>query len=66
MTIEEKIETLFYDLYVDLNAWEKDFISKVHEGIDGLDGITDQDIGEYLTPRQIEKVQEIFERVGII
>ena len=60
MTVEEMINTLYHDKPHLLNDWEKNFIEELFYAL-GDTGTPDEEIDEYLTPNQIEKVKEIWE-----
>lgn len=66
MTVFKMISLIKEGHYFELNAWEKQFIEDLYEGVDGLSPeITDIDLGELLTDKQIQKVREIAEELGI-
>jgi len=52
--------------YHDLNEWEKEFISDLYAGLDGVPHDAKQhEVAEYLTPRQISKTDEIWSDLGL-
>ena len=57
MTTEDKIKHLYEKCMADLDSWEQDFISDLYENV--------QDAEEELTRRQIEKVDEVWEGLGL-
>lgn len=65
MTILMLIQLIKEEFYIDLNKWQRQFIDDIYEGIDGLEGITDDELSEYLTEKQMDKVEEIAHEVGI-
>jgi len=66
MTVIQLIHTIKEDHHVELNSWQKQFIEDLYDGVDGIDlGISDLDLREYLSEKQIEKVYEIAEELGI-
>ncbi len=56
MTAFQKINFIREERYQDLNAWEKEFISDLY------DNAQDED---ELTRKQIEKVEEVWENLGL-
>lgn len=66
MTLLQKIQYLREERYHDLNDWEKEFVSDMYEGTEGIPSeSSDEDTEEYLTTRQVEKLEEICEELGI-
>jgi len=57
MTLEEKIKFIYEERLHDCNSWEKEFISDLYLNV--------QDASEELTRRQIEKVNEVWENLGL-
>ena len=57
MTTTEKIKFMKEERYQDLNAWGREFISDLYDNV--------QDAEEELTRRQIEKVDELWEDLGL-
>ena len=57
MTILQKIDFIRTERYQDLDEWEREFISDLFEYT--------QDPEEELTRRQIEKIEEIWEHLGL-
>ena len=57
MTTLEKITFIKEERYQELNEWEKEFISDLYDNVQNAD--------EELTRRQIEKVDEIWENLGL-
>ena len=57
MTVTEKIKFIREERYQDLNDWEREFIGDLYDNA--------QDAEEELTRRQIEKVDEIWENLGL-
>lgn len=65
MTLRQKLEFIRTERFQDINKWEKDFISDLYEGLDGLPSWqTDEDMNDYLTERQIKKLNEIWENLA--
>ena len=56
MTTVEKVKFLKEERYIDLNQWEREFISDLYENA--------QDDDE-LTSRQIGKVEDIWQDMGL-
>lgn len=66
MNIVSLIHIIKEEHYVDLNKWQKNFIDDLYIGVDGLyTGMSDEEASEYLTQKQINKVREIGEELGI-
>lgn len=57
MTLSQKIQFLREERFHDLNAWQQGFIDDLYDFV--------QDAEEELTPRQIGKVEEIWEEMGL-
>lgn len=72
-TILKKIKHLKTSpCFLDLNEWEKEFITTLHNGEDAQGGVgcladdlSDFEITDYLSRRQIEKVEEIWNNLGL-
>jgi len=62
MTILQKIKFIREEHYHNLRSEkEREFIEDMYEGIDGVPLNTkDEDITEYLTPRQIQWIEDIW------
>lgn len=66
MTLLEKLDWLREECYHDLNSWQQGFIEDVHDTIHRhADEVTEEEVKEFLTRRQIEKIEEIWEEVGL-
>ena len=66
MNLLEKINWLKEERYVDLDSWEKGFIDDLYETIQQHpDEPTEDEVLEFFTRRQIEKVDEIWENLGL-
>ena len=66
MTLIAIIQRIKEDHYVDLNRWQKDFIDDIYQGVDGLpNNAADHEIEEYLSQKQINKIYEIAQELGI-
>ena len=65
MSIYEKICFLRQERYEDLNDWSKGFIEDLYETVDLAEPPTDEEIKEFFTRRQIEKINEIWEDMGL-
>lgn len=63
MTLAQKIYFIREERHQDLSQWEREFIEDIYEGIDGM--ASDELAEEYLTSRQIEKIEEIWENLGL-
>jgi len=60
MKIYEKVCRIYNEHLQDLHrSKEQQFIEDMYEGLDGLGNISDDDITEYLTPRQIAWINDI-------
>lgn len=66
MLIHEKMVKLYTDHFEDLGDSEQDFIEECFENVSpeftGL--LVDDDLSEYITPRQMEWINRIWERVN--
>jgi hypothetical protein len=66
MTTWQKVRFMREERYHDLNEWEKEFISDLYAGLDGVPHDAKQhEVAEYLTPRQISKTDEIWSDLGL-
>ena len=66
MTVIQLIHIIKEDHKLELNSWQRQFIEDIYDGVDGLGSDTpDQEIGEFLTGPQINKVYEIAQELGI-
>ena len=60
---EMKIKEIVIELaQTKLPQWEKRFIASMFFGLEGTGDINDQEVSEYLTDKQINKVKEIWKR----
>ena len=50
----DKYEWLIYNQDIDLNTWEMDFLDTIGDQLDAEDG--------FLTDKQIEKLEEVYEK----
>lgn len=57
MNLLQKIQFIREERFEELNDWEKEFISDLYENV--------QDTDEELTPRQRNKVEEIWQELGL-
>ena len=66
MTIKEKIVRIREDFFHELRDKEKIFIDDMYDGVDGLpQSLSDEDISEYLTERQISWINDIATSLGL-
>ena len=66
MTILEKLSWLREECYQDLNEWQKGFIEDLYDTIkEHPDEVTEDELHEFFTRKQIEKIEEIWEEVGL-
>ena len=66
MTTLEKLNFIREERYQDLNDWQKDFIEDRYEAVTNHpDEITDDEVKEFFTRKQIEKIDEIWEELGL-
>lgn len=62
MTVLRKVRFIFEERFIDLRSEnEKRFVADMYDGLDGLSITTnDEDISDYLTPRQTEWINDIY------
>lgn len=66
MTTLQKLRFIREECFQDLNEWERDFVDQMYDGVDGVpDNTNDEDLSEYLTRRQMEKIDEIWEELWL-
>lgn len=66
MTCVEKVKFLFEERAEDLNDWEHDFISDLYRDIhERPEPATEEEVLEFFTPRQLRKLNEIWENLGL-
>ena len=66
MTIIEKLNWLREERYQDLNDWQKGFIEDLSDTLNNHpDEVTEDEVKEFFTRRQIEKIEEIWEEMGL-
>lgn len=66
MTLLHLLRFIYEERRHDLDDWEREFVSDLYHGMEGVvPDLTDEDIGDYLTRRQISKLREIGEDLGL-
>ena len=65
MGIIEKLNWLLEERFQDLNGWQKGFIDDLYETMSNHpDEVSEDEVREFFTSRQIEKIEEIWEEIG--
>lgn len=67
MTIIQLVQLIRDEYSQDLRSEkEKEFIAEMYDGLQGLpQNLCIEDVGEYLTPRQVEWIKDITVSLGI-
>lgn len=68
MTTIEKVNFIREDRFLDLDAWQKEFIEDIYSELNAhpdCETLTDAEVKDFLTPRQIEKINEIWKDLGL-
>lgn len=66
MTLLQKVQFLYQERLHDLTKWGRDFISDMFNHLDGVgESASDDEVAEVLTRPQIEKINELWEELGL-
>jgi len=65
MTLPERIKFIREERFQDLNDWERDFIQDIYDSMTAAGEVTEEEVKEFFTRRQVEKVNEIWENLGL-
>ena len=58
-TIHETLKLILAWQYRNLNYYEKKALKSFYEGLDGMGELKDEQVKEYLSPKQIKLIREV-------